>query len=198
MFETLTRIAQLSEMPLSGRPRNRASSLLGSLRRFKYHFSKASEGSRTFQGTAEVAGCAPGSSPQYKPHLERSATENRSRSPFLNRRSKIEGLRHADKRKSASLDALKEATSPVKSPPPPAKDYPPLACNSTKEAWTVSQTEVSDTWCIQFRILYAYICRVYLSLVNYSLTIKCYSTYAVLNAVFAMYICKSVLDLLVL
>lgn len=153
MFETLTRIAQLSEIPLSGRPRNRASSILGSLRRFKYRYSKASEGSRTSQSTAEVAGCAHGSSPQYKPHLERSATENRSRSPFVNRRSKIEGLRHADKRKSASLDALKDTTSHVKSQPPPAKECSPIACNSTyKEAWTVSKTEVSDTCCVLFHI----------------------------------------------
>lgn len=140
MFETLTRIARLSEMPSSGQYRNRASSILGSLRRLKYHFSKASESSRSSQSTTQGADSASGSSSQYKGAIERNAIENRSRSPFVNRRSQIDGLRHADKRKSASLEALKETSSLVKSPPPTAKECHPSAC---KEAWTVRKTEVS-------------------------------------------------------
>ena len=138
MFETLTRISQLSETPSAGFPRNRTSSVLGSLRRLKYHFTKANDSSRAsqraIQGTTSSS-----KSTQRKVPDEQNAIENRSRSPFVNKRSKIDGLRHPDRR-SVSVDALKERTSLAKSPPPP-----PQACNATdcREAWTLSNTEVS-------------------------------------------------------
>ena len=139
MFETLTRISQLSDMPSAGFSRNRTSSVLGSLRRLKYHFTKANDSSRTSQRATQGATSSSRSSQRKVPD-EQNAIENRSRSPFVNKRSKIDGLRHADRR-SVSVDALKERTSSAKSPPPP----PPKACNATdsREAWTPSNTEVS-------------------------------------------------------
>lgn len=138
MFETLTRISQLSETPSAGFSRNRTSSVLGSLRRLKYHFTKANDSSRTSKSTTQGATSSARSSQRKVPD-EQNAIETRSRSPFVNKRSQIDGLRHADRR-SVSVDALKETTSLAKSPSPP-----PKASNATawREAWTLSNTEVS-------------------------------------------------------
>lgn len=156
MFETLTRISRLSETPSSGLSRNRSSSILGSLRRLKYHFTKANESSRRTQSTAQpVASSASGSASHCKSPIEQNAIENRSRSPFVNRRSQIDGLRHADRRRSTSVDAAKATTSLAKSPPPAAKACKPSAYG---EAWTVSKTEVSIFCLCSFMYVDIYYC----------------------------------------
>lgn len=142
MFETLTRVAQLSDSTAVSR--NRGSFILSSLRRFRRHISKrytssSSKQDERMRSTSQATGL------DNTGVFQHNSVVHRSRSPFIQRRDRTEAL---VKRKSRSVEVLDEAMK---------HDNSPKVVNPTrtqcKKGWIGEDRDVEAVDCEESSVL---------------------------------------------